>query len=206
MAAVGRAHSALFAARSSRPRPHLDDKILTAWNGLMVAAFARAARVLVSSPSSARYLAAARKAADFIRTQLWLSGEGRLLRRYRDGEAAIDGYAEDFASLIYGLLELFQADGDAVWLEWAVSAGKAGCALSAIRRTAAGSAPPGRIRTFCCVSGKIMTVPSRPRARLRPTTSSCSAIVGGVEYLERAEQSLARYGIARRRCRRAYRC
>ncbi len=52
MAALGRAHAALFAARASRPRPHLDDKILTAWNGLMVAAFARAARVLVSSPSS----------------------------------------------------------------------------------------------------------------------------------------------------------
>jgi uncharacterized protein YyaL (SSP411 family) len=119
IAALGRAHVALFAARATRPRPHLDDKILTAWNGLMIAACARAARVL-AAPSADRVLAAARKAALFVKTHLWRGQEGRLLRRYRDGEAAIDGYAEDYASLIFGLLELFQADGDASWLEWAL--------------------------------------------------------------------------------------
>jgi uncharacterized protein YyaL (SSP411 family) len=117
-AALGRIRSTLFAARERRPRPHLDDKILTAWNGLMIAAFARAARVLVDGASSQAYLAAASRAARFVKTTLWR--DDRLLRRYRDGEAAIDAYAEDYAYLIWGLLELFQADGNAEWLEWAL--------------------------------------------------------------------------------------
>jgi hypothetical protein len=121
MAALGRARQVLFAARSGRPRPHLDDKILTAWNGLMIAAFARAARVLPRGPAAARYLEAARRAATFLRKHIWRAGEGRLFRRFRAGEAAIDGYAEDYAYLIFGLLELFQADGDPAWLEWAVA-------------------------------------------------------------------------------------
>jgi uncharacterized protein len=119
--ALGRVRQALFAARAQRPRPHLDDKILTAWNGLMIAAFARAARVLVSRDASAAYLAAAQRAATFIRATLWNGDERRLLRRYRDGDAAIDAYAEDYAYLIWGLLELLQADGDAAWLEWALA-------------------------------------------------------------------------------------
>ncbi len=119
IAALGRIREKLFAARTQRPRPHLDDKILTAWNGLMIAAFARAARVLVAGEASRSYLDAARRAAAFIRAALWRADEQRLLRRYRDGEAAIDGYAEDYAYLTWGLLELFQADGDVTWLDWA---------------------------------------------------------------------------------------
>jgi len=121
MASLGRARQVLFEARSGRPRPHLDDKILTAWNGLMIGAFARAARVLPEGPAATRYLDAARRAAAFLREHMWRAGEGRLFRRYRAGEAAIDGYAEDYAYLIFGLLELFQADGDPAWLEWAVT-------------------------------------------------------------------------------------
>jgi uncharacterized protein YyaL (SSP411 family) len=120
MSALGRIRSKLFEARETRPRPHLDDKVLTAWNGLMIAAFARAARVLSGrSAATSTYLTAARRAADFIARSLWKPDERRLLRRYRDGEAAIDAYAEDYAYLIFGLLELFQADGDPRWLEWA---------------------------------------------------------------------------------------
>ena len=119
LAALGRIRTRLFHARERRPRPHLDDKILTAWNGLMIAAFARAARVLVSRSSSREYLHAAGRAASFIRETLWSNDV--LLRRYRDGEAAIEGYAEDYAYLIWGLLELFQAGGDAGWLEWALT-------------------------------------------------------------------------------------
>jgi uncharacterized protein len=115
--ALERIRETLFAHRESRPRPHLDDKILTAWNGLMIAAFARAARVLVDRPSAGAYLDAAVRAARFIKTTLWV--DGRLLRRYRAGDAAIDAYAEDYAYLVSGLLELFQATGDAEWLEWA---------------------------------------------------------------------------------------
>jgi uncharacterized protein YyaL (SSP411 family) len=116
-AALERARQAMFEARLSRPRPHLDDKVLTGWNGLMIAAFARGARV---SGASA-YLDAARRAASFVRERMWDAGSRRLLRRYRDGEAAIDAYAEDHAYLIFGLLELFQADPDPAWLEWAVA-------------------------------------------------------------------------------------
>jgi len=117
--ALGRARQRLFQARATRPRPHLDDKVITSWNGLMIAAFARAARVMPLRPDTAVWLATARDAATFIRGELWDESTGRLLRRYRDGEAAIDAYAEDYASLIWGLLELFQTDGDPLWLAWA---------------------------------------------------------------------------------------
>jgi uncharacterized protein YyaL (SSP411 family) len=54
-----------------------------------------------------------------VRTHLWQSAERRLLRRYRDGEAAVEGFCEDYAYLVWGLVELFQAGGDLQWLEWA---------------------------------------------------------------------------------------
>jgi uncharacterized protein YyaL (SSP411 family) len=117
LAVLGRARQLLFDARSRRPRPHLDDKILTSWNGLMIAAFARAARVLPDRPGASEWGRIARRAAEFIRARLWT--DRGLLRRYRGGEASIDAYADDYACLIWGLLELFQADGDAAWLEWA---------------------------------------------------------------------------------------
>ncbi len=140
----------LFAARVQRPRPHLDDKVLTCWNGLMIAAFARAARTLsafgISRPSAARHLEAARRAAGFVFDHLWSPSSGTLRRRFRAGGAEIgagaaeigaegaeigaggvetgaggaeiDGYAEDYAFLVFGLLELFQADPDPRWLDW----------------------------------------------------------------------------------------
>jgi uncharacterized protein YyaL (SSP411 family) len=121
-----RARMKMFDARLHRPRPHRDDKVLTAWNGLMIAAFARTARVLrASGPDGAvvaePYLAAARRAAAFIQSAMWDAASGRLLRRYRDGHAAIDAFAEDYAYLIFGLIELLQADSDVKWLDWAVA-------------------------------------------------------------------------------------
>ena len=118
-AALQRARMTLFQARLARPRPHLDDKVLTGWNGLMLAAFARAARVLPSGASRARYLATAEHSATFLERQMWDAGRRILRRRYRDGDAAIDGYAEDYAYVIFGLLELFQAGGDPHWLDFA---------------------------------------------------------------------------------------
>jgi uncharacterized protein YyaL (SSP411 family) len=116
----------MFKARLGRPRPQLDDKVLTAWNGLMIAAFARAGRLLnaLGAPGSAAgqaYVAAARKAATFIRHRLWNPDTQLLLRRYRDGDAQIPAFAEDHACLIYGLLELFQADPDVAWLDWVIA-------------------------------------------------------------------------------------
>jgi uncharacterized protein YyaL (SSP411 family) len=120
--ALARARAKLQERRSTRPRPHLDDKVLTAWNGLMIGAFARAARsVFVEADLKVRlYRDAARRAALFIWKHLWNPETRTLLRRYRKGDAAVEGYAEDYAYLIFGLLELFQSDGDPRWLEWAL--------------------------------------------------------------------------------------
>ena len=124
-----RARQVLFEVRGRRPRPQRDDKVLTAWNGLMIGACARAARVLGGGDALAqivggeapgvRHLAAATRAATFIRSTLWDGAVRRLLRRFRAGDAAIEGYAEDYACLIFGVLELFQATGQAEWLAWA---------------------------------------------------------------------------------------
>ncbi len=128
--ALTRVRATLFEARARRPRPHLDDKVLTGWNGLMIAACARAGRVLaggrslgqeVADDPGGRHLETARRAAAFVRSTLWDSPREVLRRRYREGHAAIDGYAEDYAFLIFGLLELVQADGDPQWLAWALA-------------------------------------------------------------------------------------
>ena len=128
-----RSRQLLFDVRELRPRPQLDDKVLTAWNGLMIAAFARASRVLIggslghentaisegTETSALAHLLNAVAAAAFIRHRMWDASTRRLLRRFRAGDAAIEAYAEDYACLIFGLLELFQATGDPEWLTWA---------------------------------------------------------------------------------------
>lgn len=95
---------ALLAYRSTRIRPHLDDKVLTSWNGLMISAFAKAAQVL----GDPRYLAAARRAASFIRTTMWGQETATLLRRYRAGEAGIDGFLDDYAFFALALVDLYE--------------------------------------------------------------------------------------------------
>jgi uncharacterized protein YyaL (SSP411 family) len=107
--------SALLARRGLRPRPHLDDKILTAWNGLMIGACARAAQLLPDDP----FLETAQKAAGFLRDHLFDFESGELRRSYRQGASAIPGFAADYAFLIHGLLELYAADFDLGWLRWA---------------------------------------------------------------------------------------
>ncbi len=127
-ATLARARQRLFAARSRRPRPQLDDKVLTAWNGLALAAFARAARVLAPegvldegvAGSGRRHLETAGRIATFVRTHLWDGATGRLQRRVAGGAAGIDGFAEDYACMAWGLIELFQASGDPAWLAWAI--------------------------------------------------------------------------------------
>jgi len=110
-----RARAKLFAARAARPRPHLDDKVITAWNGLMIAAAARAASVLDSGAD----LDAALRAAGFLQRQLWDAEKRLLLRRYRDGEAAVQGFNADYAFLVQGLLDLYEASFELRWLDWA---------------------------------------------------------------------------------------
>ena len=122
---LDRARSIMFQVQSRRPRPHLDDKVLTAWNGLMIAAFARTARILpafaTGGSEATSFLGAAQRAAAFVRDRLWQPDTATLLRRFREGHADIEAYAEDYAYLIFGLIELFQTDGDPAWLNWAVT-------------------------------------------------------------------------------------
>jgi len=101
-AAVERARPLLLAARERRVKPGRDDKILTAWNGLTLRAFADAARVLGRDD----YREVAERSADFLLTKL-KTGDGRLLRTYKDGRAKIDGYLDDYAALADGLLALY---------------------------------------------------------------------------------------------------
>jgi len=105
-------HKKLFETREKRIHPHKDDKILTAWNGLMIGAFARA----FQASQDKKYLIAAQRAAHFIHQNLYKKGE--LLRRFRDSEAKYSGHLEDYAYLIYGLLQLFESDFDGQWISW----------------------------------------------------------------------------------------
>ena len=106
----------LFALRSKRIRPHLDDKILADWNGLMIAAMARAGQEL----GEPRYVDGARKAARFVLDKL-VTKDGSLLHRWRDDEAKIRGFVEDYAFMTSALIELYQTDFDPAWLERAIA-------------------------------------------------------------------------------------
>ena len=112
----------MYAYRLSRTALHRDDKVLTAWNGLVMAALARAGLVL----DEPWYLDAARQTAEFLAEKLTTS-DGRLLARWRDGDAAHPGKLDDYAFLAYGLLELYSATFDASYLTRAV--GLADCLL-----------------------------------------------------------------------------
>ncbi|MDD5556658.1 MAG: thioredoxin domain-containing protein [bacterium] len=105
----------LLAARGRRVRPHRDDKILADWNGLMIAALAKAA----ASFDEPAYAEAAARAARFILDRM-RAADGTLLHRYRDGEAAIPGFLDDHAFLAWGLLELYGATFRPEWLREAL--------------------------------------------------------------------------------------
>ncbi len=106
----------LYRERCKRPRPHLDDKILSSWNGLAVSAMSRAWQVLEEK----KYLDAARNAAFFIRDHLYDAQEKKLYRRWRGGERKYSGIAEDYAFFTQGLIDLYESDGDPGWLELAL--------------------------------------------------------------------------------------
>ncbi len=116
-ALLSRCRHKLFEARGHRVRPGLDDKALTAWNGLMIGALANAAAVL----DRPEHAAAARRAADFILSRM-LTSEGRLLRTWsRGGEAKLNAYLEDYAYLIDGLVSLYEATFEPRWVSAALA-------------------------------------------------------------------------------------
>jgi uncharacterized protein len=195
MHVLRRARKILFDARSSRPRPHLDDKVITAWNGLMIAAMARAARQMVDSPRRHEWLTAAVRAAEFARERLWRADERRLSRRYRAGEAAVDGFCEDYACLAFGLIELFQATGNSGWLDWAVELTSVQTGLFFDPRDGGWYSTTGHDQSVLLrlkedydgAEPAAASVIVRNLIRL-------AQLIGEASYLERAQVSLERYG------------
>jgi uncharacterized protein YyaL (SSP411 family) len=106
----------LFDVREKRVHPLKDDKILTDWNGLMIGALAHGARAL----GEPRYLKAAQRAADLVLAKL-RDDHGRLLKRMRGDSAGLPAAVDDYAFLIHGLIELYESDLDARWLEQAIA-------------------------------------------------------------------------------------
>jgi uncharacterized protein len=106
----------LFDAREKGPHPHLDDKILVSWNGLMISSFARAYQIF----NEMAYLDASEKSANFIFSKLYEPKTHTLLHRFRDGEARFDGALEDYAFFIQALLDLYEASFKQNYLEIAV--------------------------------------------------------------------------------------
>ena len=106
----------LFEIREHREHPSMDDKILADWNGLMIAAFAKAARVF----DDELYRKTAESAVSFILSEM-VDDSGNLLHRYRDGDAAIPGFADDYAYMVWGLLELYETTFNVHYLEEALS-------------------------------------------------------------------------------------
>jgi hypothetical protein len=105
----------LFDYRNNRIHPHKDDKILTSWNGLVIAALSIAGRTFKEN----NYIIAAKRAVTFIYNNLF-NKEGRLLARYRDKESSILAYAEDYSFLTWGLLELYQSTFEPQYLKKAI--------------------------------------------------------------------------------------
>jgi uncharacterized protein YyaL (SSP411 family) len=110
----------LYLAREKRVHPAKDDKVLTDWNGLMIAALAKANQVL----GDKKYLQAAKKSADFILSEMQ-TNDHRLYHRYAKGEKAIGGFLDDYAFLVYGLIELFEAGFEEKYLQASVELTKA---------------------------------------------------------------------------------
>jgi uncharacterized protein YyaL (SSP411 family) len=111
---LARNREKLLSIRNKRPRPHLDDKIIAAWNGLMISAFARAGAAL----NEPRYIDAAKRAAEFVRRNLWT--DGVLFRSYREGRSNIEGFADDYAFVIQAIVDLYEATFEIEWLKFAV--------------------------------------------------------------------------------------
>jgi uncharacterized protein YyaL (SSP411 family) len=109
--ALARGRRKLFEARERRVKPARDEKVLTAWNGLMLASFAEAAAILERND----YREVAEKSAQFVLDNL--RRDGLLLRTYKDGQSKLNGYLEDYAFLIDSLLALYQTTGSLRWLE-----------------------------------------------------------------------------------------
>ncbi|KAI0510384.1 hypothetical protein KFK09_010985 [Dendrobium nobile] len=129
---LGICRKKLFDARSRRPRPHLDDKVIVSWNGLAISSFARASKILEAEPKETKfhfpiigcdpndYLEAAEKAARFIKSKLYDYHTKRLQHSFRNVPSSAPGFLDDYAFLISALLDLYECSGRINWLVWAI--------------------------------------------------------------------------------------
>src|SRR5438874_2339904 len=113
---LARSRQKLLSIRNKRPRPHLDDKIIAAWNGLMISAYARGAQVL----DEPRYLESATRATKFLRSNLYDEKSKLLFRNYRESRSDVEGFADDYAFVIQGLLDLYEVSLEVEWLKFAI--------------------------------------------------------------------------------------
>lgn len=181
----------LFETREKRPRPHRDDKIITAWNGLMISAFARAAQVLEDHG----YLEAATRATVFLRNHLYRESDQTLLRSYRESASSVEGFAEDYAFLIQGLLDLYETTFDPSWIEWAVH-------LQERQDELFWDATAGGYFTTTGKDASILLRPKEVYDGAEPSANSVSALnllrlssmLGHADWRERARMTLRAFG------------
>ncbi|KAK1279055.1 hypothetical protein QJS04_geneDACA014750 [Acorus gramineus] len=129
---LGTCRQKLFNVRSSRPRPHLDDKVIVSWNGLVISSFSRASKILKAEAKGTKYnfpvvgcdpnvySEVAEKAASFIENKLYDQQTRRLDHSFRNGPSKAPGFLDDYAFLISGLLDLYEFGGKIKWLSWAI--------------------------------------------------------------------------------------
>ena len=188
---VAAARERLFQARERRPKPHLDDKVLVSWNGLMISAFARAFQVL----GEPRYVEAAKGSSAFILSKLYDPQTKVLLHRYRDGDARFEASLQDYAFFVQGLLDLYEASLDIRWLKAAIELTDQQLALFYDNENAG----------FYDTSGKDASILIRSKEwydGAEPTGNSIailnllrlSQMIGKEEYREAAGKSLRYFG------------
>lgn len=129
---LGTCREKLFHVRSRRPRPHLDDKVIVSWNGLVISSLARASQILKAEAKETKfyfpvvgcdpheYLEVAETAAKFIKHKLYDMQSKRLRHCFRNGPSKAPGFLDDYAFLISGLLDLYEYGGRTDWLTWAI--------------------------------------------------------------------------------------
>jgi len=183
----------LFEMRAKRPRPSLDDKVLTSWNGLAIAGLARA----YGATGNEDYRELAAGAADFVRRELSSPDGKTVWRRWRDGERAVNGMADDYAYLCYGLLALYEADFRPDGLKWAEE-----LAMETLRRFAADGG--GLFQTAPEDGRELFTRSIEDHDGVEPAPSSVMAdvclrlyeLTGKEEFRRYADETLERFGPA----------
>ncbi len=185
--ALALSRKALFDERRQRPRPHCDDKVIASWNGLMIGALCRAGTVL-GKPD---WIDAAARACDFVLTRLREPRTGALLRRFRDGDARFPGQLDDYANLVSGLLELFEATSQPRWLEEALALARKAIELFEDRDSGAFfDAPPSDPSILVRLKEQYDGAEPTGNSVMAMSLIRLGHLTGDQEWLTRAERTL----------------